>query len=153
MVTYTESFIIYGWCEGNNKYCIDNEWISDYGIHIFTNLIIDNTVTEIIYGIPCEIDVVSGCPIIDNLEKKHIETTYNKILNYYPEGYLTFSDLGYYMAVWSTSFNFQDICFYIPDQKHPSSESVSIYETPVSSLSSSIENTHINNDADDESSN
>jgi hypothetical protein len=147
MTTCSESFVIYGWCEGNDTHCIDIDWISDFGIHIFTNLSIDNKVTEIIYGIPCEIDIKTGVPILDETDKNHVTGFYEKIIKMFENNYNRFSMLGYFNAVWSNNFNFDNIKFYIPDQINLSPIS-SLYETPISSLSSSLENAHIINDVD-----
>ena len=138
MVNCCESFIIYGWCEGNDKLCIDHEWISDFGIHIFTNLLVDNHVSEIIYGIPCEIDNITGKTILNDSDKNHVDSCYKKIVEYMDKHNHTYSEIGFFNGVWSNNFNFAKIKLYIPTDFDFISD---IFETPNDSLSNSLSST------------
>src|SRR5271163_3030582 len=78
------SYIIYGWKEGNRDSAIDPEWFYDYCpdgiVQVYASDVIRNHIVEAIYGAVCQIDPDTGQLIISDDYKSTVNYLYLKVI-------------------------------------------------------------------------
>jgi hypothetical protein len=78
-----ESFIIFGWEEYELTRVINNNWLLENNIDIFSLEIKRNIPIKIVYGVICDFSEQKGLVNIDNINKSNVITAFNKINNNY----------------------------------------------------------------------
>ncbi len=73
---------IYGFNEGNLNYILDFNILEDNGMSYYLSEINMKSLSEIIYGIECEFNQLTGQLLIHENKKKIVDKLYEKVLKY-----------------------------------------------------------------------
>lgn len=105
----SKAVLVYGFNIGDTFHRIDNDYINDVfpSIEIYATEVIRITACELVYGIPCIIDAVTGHAIIGDDQKQIVKNLYDRYISYLHKEYydakledmLTSVKLGYTLAV------------------------------------------------------
>lgn len=122
--------VVYGWRDCDNDNVIDREWLDYKEIYLFCSYQVKNYASgNAIYGLPCKIDVNTGIPFIDEIEKQKVHKAYTDFIIYkeYDSKEAEIPKLGYYIGVdGDMDWEYYDI-LYIPfpfdDDDYKSEES------------------------------
>lgn len=90
---YIKPLIVYGWNEGNSDYVVCDEWLKNNNIKKYASEIIQNSVIEVIYGLPCNNNV------IHKNDKEKIEDSYEKINIFKKNNNFPITQLGYFVVI------------------------------------------------------
>ena len=97
-----DSYIVYGFKEGNRDTMVDLEWLYDNwsDITIYAIDIVRCHLGQASYGIACKIDSTTGVVSIGENDKKYIELFYKRVKEYKKEnGEDNLSELGFFTAL------------------------------------------------------
>ena len=86
-----DSFVIYGWNQGDSDYILTD--LPD-GIETFARSVIRNHCTEVVYGVICSLDRITGIIKVDPAKKIIVDNAFAKIKKVEHEP-VDFEDLDY----------------------------------------------------------
>ncbi len=101
---------IYGFNEGNINCILDLSILKDLNINHYISEINNKSLSEIIYGIECQFDQLTGQVFIHENKKKIVDELFNKVMEY-KNNHNNFNDfmvpeLGYYICLTGEGINY-----------------------------------------------
>jgi hypothetical protein len=100
---------IYGFNEGNINYILDSSILEEFDINYYISEINTKSLSEIIYGIECQFDQLTGQIFIHENKKKIVDELFNKVMEYknnHNNNDFMVPELGYYICLTGEGINY-----------------------------------------------